>query len=162
MRGLLPPLPQGRLPPSPHGRNSYPSLTMIRIFPLLCEQFRAVTARRALRPLTCPPSLLMLSPPKLSLRFVEIRSFSLSSSSLSLRSKSQSFIPRTTNGPHPIKIRLFQLLCIPHLNKLKKLIRHEMHPGLRTEVQKGAFLHRVFTTTSCHQDQNYRPSSELQ
>ena len=38
----------------------------------------------------------------------------------------------------------------------------EMHPGVRTEVQKGAFLHRVLTTTSCHWAKNGGPGSKLQ
>ena len=69
-------------------------------------------------------------------------------SSLLSRSNYQHFIPRTTNCPPPIKNQLCQLLRMPHLNKLTNPIFHEMHPGVRIEVQKGALLHRVLTTTS--------------
>ena len=57
---------------------------------------------------------------------------------------------------------LCQFLCMPHLNNLTMPICHDMHPGVRTEVQKGEFLHRVMTMTSCHRAQNGGPGSKLQ
>ena len=64
--------------------------------------------------------------------------------------------------PSPIKSRLCWFLCMPHLNKLTNPICHEIHPGVKTEVQKGELLHRVLTTTSCHLSQNGGLGSKLQ
>ena len=102
--GLHIPLPCGRIPPSLRGYNFRPSLPIIPISPLLCALVCVVTAWGAPRPLPCPPYPPPLSPPELSVRFVYIQSFLLLSSPLSLpHSKSQRFIPRTTNCPPPIK-----------------------------------------------------------
>ena len=57
---------------------------------------------------------------------------------------------------------LCQFLPMHHMNKLTKPIFHEIHPGVRTEVQKGTLLHQVLTTTSCHRSQNGGPGPKLQ
>ena len=106
-----------------------------------------------------PLSHPLSSPLKLSFRFVYIQSFL--SLSLSLRSKSQRFVPCNTNCPPPIKNRLCRLLRMHHFNKPTKPICHEMHPGVRTEFQKGALLYWVLTTISCHRSQNGGPGSKL-
>ena len=62
----------------------------------------------------------------------------------------------------PFKNWLRQLLRLTHLNKLTKPVCHEMHPGARTEVQKGPFLNLILLTTSCHRSQNDGPGSKLQ
>ena len=38
--------------------------------------------------------------------------------------------------------RLCQFVQMGHVKQLTKPIFHEMHPGVRIEVQKGEFLHR--------------------
>ena len=55
-----------------------------------------------------------------------------------------------------------QFLQMPHSNNPTKPICHEIHPRVRTEVQKGILLHRVLTTTSCHWSQNGGPGPKLQ
>ena len=92
--GLPPTLLRGRITPSPRGRNSHPSLPMIPISPLLCARPHCDCAGSDK---ASTPSHPLSPPPELSVRFVEIRSFLLSS--LLLRSKSQRFVPRTTNFP---------------------------------------------------------------
>ena len=63
--------------------------------------------------------------------------------------------------PPQSKNWLCQLLCMPRLNKPTKSIFHEMHPGVRTEVQTSALLHQVMTTILCHLYQNSGPGSKL-
>ena len=149
-------LTMGQISPSPRGQNSRPYLPMIPISPLLCARPRG-DGVGASRPLPRP-----LSPPELSIQFVEILSFLSSSLLASSCSKYQRFVPRTTNCPPQSKNWLCQFLYMPHLNKLAKPIFHDMHPGVRTEVQKGVFLHRFLTTTSFHRAQNSGPGSKLQ
>ena len=118
--GLLPPLPRGRIPSSPCGQKSCPCLPIIPISPLLCtclcdDSVGSAAASTpytggggggggggwGLYPIYYPPPPPLSSPPELSVWFVEIQSFLLSSSLLRL--KSQRFVPRTTNYPPPIK-----------------------------------------------------------
>ena len=106
--GLPSPLTRGRTPPlSP--RMELPSIPANdpHLPAPLCKSPRGdgagSTAASNLSPVPSPLSSPPLSPPELSVLFIEIILFSLSSSSSSLRSKSQLFIPRTTNCSPLIK-----------------------------------------------------------
>ena len=97
---LPPPLPHGRIVPSPHGHNSCPSLPMIPISPLLCARPRGDGAGRSTASTPSPvPSPVVPSGVIPSVRIYLI----VLSSLLFSRSKSQRFVPSTTNCPPPIK-----------------------------------------------------------
>ena len=147
--GLPPPLPQGLIPPSPDGRNSRPSLPVIPIYPLLCTRPRADGAGRAMAS-TMPrvPSPVISSGVihlvrRYSIFFVVVVVVVTLEISTLRTSYHQLPPPQSKNW-------LCQSLHMPHLNKLTKPICHAMHPGVRTEVQSGTFLHWFLTTTSCH------------
>ena len=148
---ILPPLPQGRIPSSPHGRNSCQSLMMIPFSLFLCVSpcIDGAGSAAVSTPYPVPspviPSGVISSVRRYSTIFVAIISATLKKSTL-CTSYHQLY------PPNQIIVFVGCFAC-PH---------HEMHPGVRTEVQKGAFLHCVLMTTSCHQSQNGGPGSKFQ
>ena len=67
-----------------------------------------------------------------SILFVVLVIFVVALEILTLHTSYHQLSPPTQNW-------LCQLLCMSHLKELTKLICHEMHPGVITEVQMGAF-----------------------
>ena len=117
--GLPPTLLQGQIPPSPRRGNACPSLPMIPISLLLCVCLRGDGAGSAAASTPSPVPFPVI--PSGVIRSFCRDSIVLLSSSL-LRSKSQRFVPRTTNCPPPIKNWLCQFLHMPHSNKRTKPI----------------------------------------
>ena len=135
-------------PLSSRRRNSLQSLPMIPISPLLCARPRGDGAGidAASTPYPLPslviPYGVIRSVHRDSIVFVILVVVALEISAL--RTSYHQFTPPQS------KDLLCQLLRMPHLNNPTNPICHEMHTGVRTEVQKGAFLHHVLTKTSCH------------
>ena len=158
--GLPSPLPRGRIPPSPRGRNSCPYLPMIPIPPLLCACPRGDGAGRSAASTPPPVPSPVISSGVIRSAHIYLIVFVVVVVVVALKisklrtSYHQLFPPNSKN-------RLCRLLRMPHLNKLTNPICHQMHPGVRTEVQKGEILHRVLTTTSCHRYQDGGPGSKL-
>ena len=154
------------IPPSPRGQNSCPSLSMIPISLHLCVRPHgdgtgsAAASTPSPVPYPVIPSGVIRSVRRDSIVFVVVVVVVVA---LALALEISTICTSYHQFPPPqSKNRLCRLLRMPHLNKLTKPIYHEMHPGVRTEVQKDAFLHRVLTTTSCHRAQNGGPGSKLQ